>query len=161
MQTPPAVRAADALTRRPAPRRSGAHCEYPAVKCAGVPLWCYNGGVCVVQNSGNTLCQCPKSWAGGSCQKINRDNSSAIGLPPVPVPAPPGTVAVPTWVAAPVVIGLVLILILSCMLFYMYKRERRGAPVFQQMDAGAGSPTRRQGLSKRISETEMHEESRV
>ncbi len=125
------------------------------MKCAGVPLWCYNGGVCVVQNSGNTLCQCPKNFAGGSCQKINRDNTSAIGLPPVqPAAAPPGTVAVPTWVAAPVIIGLVLILILSCMLFYMYKRERRGTPVFQQMDHGAGSLTRRQELTKRISEAD-------
>ena len=120
--------------------RSGAHCEYPAVKCGSTPLFCYNGGTCTTTASGTTLCACPPSWGGGSCQKL----LFSAQAPPAPVAAPtPGKVTVPTWVAAPIIIGVVLLLLLGGCVIYMIVRERRGAPVFQKLEPHDGpSPTR-------------------
>lgn len=135
--------------------RSGAHCEYPALKCPDVPLWCYNGGTCRTIASGTTLCECTPQWAGGFCQTVNNANSSGHDFTPASQRAsPPGTVAVPTWVAAPIIIGLVLILCLGGAVCYMGARERRGRPVFQPLESSGSSPTRRQELVRRASDTD-------
>ena len=127
--------------------RSGAHCEYPAVRCGTSSLYCYNGGTCYVTSSGTNLCRCPAGWTGGFCQKL-------LSLPPSSPPppmamVPPGSVAVPTWVAAPIIVGIVLLLCCGGCVLYMARRERRGEPVFQKIDSdGASSPTRRQELTR-------------
>ncbi len=123
----------------------------PAVQCASdLSLFCRNGGTCYNTPSGNTLCRCPAEWAGGRCESPLSATASTDGAPPVaPAAAPPNTVAVPTWVAAPIIIGIVLIILLACFICYMASRERKGAPVFQKLDDGG--PTRRQELSRRMS----------
>ncbi len=136
-----------------APLRSGAHCEYPAVKCPGVPLWCYNGGNCTATRSGTYTCVCPADWAGGSCQKLM---SSALVPPPKP-----GTVAVPTWVAAPIIVGIVLLLLLLFCVCFMAYRERKGRPVFQKLENEAVTPTRRQQLARWSAEEVAKEEGVV
>jgi hypothetical protein len=123
----------------------------PAVKCAGVPLWCYNGGVCTPTGTGTTLCQCGPAWGGGRCQNLLGQSLSSTA---VFAPAP-GTVAVPTWVAAPIIIGVVLLLGFAGCVCFMARRERSGNPVFKELpDSDAPkSPTRGTELARR-SQTE-------
>ena len=99
------------------------------MRCANdASLFCRNGGTCFDTPGGTTLCRCPTEWAGGRCEM---PLSSTANQPPAPAAAaaaaPPGTVAVPTWVAAPIIIGIVLIVLLGAAICYMASRERRGA----------------------------------
>ena len=117
------------------------------MRCGTSSLYCYNGGTCYVTSSGTNLCRCPAGWTGGFCQKL-----LSPPAPPAPPPmamVPPGSVAVPTWVAAPIIIGIVLMLSCGGCVVYMARRERRGEPVFQKLETdSAASPTRRQELTR-------------
>jgi len=110
------------------------------VQCTTSPLKCWNGGTCfVAAGAGTTLCQCPSAWGGGECQRLLASN-----IPPAASVAPAGTVAVPKWVAAPIVIGLLLLLCFGGALAYLVFRERRGRPVFARLEEG--QPGRTRGL---------------
>jgi hypothetical protein len=119
------------------------------VRCANdASLFCRNGGACLAHVSGNMRCDCPAEWTGGNCElplssTVSGNNAGTAAAPP------PNTVAVPTWVAAPIIIGIVLIILLAGVICFMASRERKGAPVFQKLEDGG--PTRRQELSRRMS----------
>jgi hypothetical protein len=124
----------------------------PAVRCANdASLFCRNGGTCRDTPTGTTLCNCPPEWAGGRCElprsSTASDNAVTTATPPAVPPA--NTVAVPTWVAAPIIVGIVLIILLAGFICFMASRERKGTPMFQKLEGGG--PTRRQELSRQMS----------
>lgn len=55
--------------------------------------------------------------------------------------------AVPTWVAAPIIFGLVMICMLCAAVALLIHREKKGRPVFQKLEPEAVTPTRRQQLT--------------
>jgi hypothetical protein len=91
-----------------------------------LPLWCYNGGVCTPTGTGTMLCQCGPSWGGGRCQNLlgQTGESNATVLAPAP-----GTVDVPPWVAAPIVVGVLFLFSVAGCVCFKARRERRDNPV--------------------------------
>lgn len=116
----------------------GAYCEFNSTTCGnGGALACANGGTCA-----GTYCRCDTTrWINVRCTLPVLAAAQAQ-----PSAAPPGTVNVPTWVAAPIVVGVVALLVCGCTVFYLIYRERKGSPVFHKLDDQAAGVTRGQGL---------------
>ena len=115
----------------------GAYCEFNATTCPSGALSCANGGSCA-----GTYCRCDTSkWINVRCTLPVLASAQAQ-----PTAAPPGTVNVPTWVAAPIVVGVVALLFCGCTVLYLVYRERKGTPVFHKLDDQAAGVTRGQGL---------------
>jgi len=111
---------------------TGAFCELPQHTCNN-GLQCANGGVCQ-----SAYCSCPPSWIDTSCEQ-----AVLVVAPPGPHSAPPGTVAVPAWVAAPILLGLLLLIGAVGAVVVLVVRERRGRPLFVKLENfSVPAPTR-------------------
>jgi hypothetical protein len=134
----PAPGSGSSLCACPSSGRLGAYCEFNATTCPSGTLLCANGGACA-----GTYCRCPDTskWISVRC---TLPVLAAAQAPPRA--APPGTVNVPTWVAAPIVVGVVALLFCGCTVFYLVYRERKGTPVFHKLDDQSAGVTRGQGL---------------
>lgn len=105
---------------------------------------CANNGTCTATGF---QCNCPPAWAGQRCELALLETPpppSAVAAAAAPASSPPGTVAVPNWVAAPIVVGALLLLCLVACVAALVVRERRGAPIFAPLlERGALSSSSR------------------
>jgi len=104
----------------------GSHCETSSILCPGGVLSCLNGGTCFKSAGGTDLCSCPAAYAGSKCQLL-------IGVTVNSTVYTPGPKQIPTWIAAPIIIGCVLLFAAIGGIVYMVRRERAGKPLFARL----------------------------
>ena len=114
---------------------TGAFCELPVSRCPN-GLLCANGGGCEA-----SYCACSVNWQDSNCEQPVLVAASS------PSSSPSGTGAVPAWVAAPILIGLLLLFAAVAAIGFLVVRERRGRPVFMRLEPSG--ETRGAELQKR------------
>lgn len=106
-------------------------------------MWCAHGGTC---NPLGNSCNCPAGWGDTDCNQLIASSTP----PPSATSSRRGTVAVPTWVAAPIILGVVLLCCAVTGLGVLIARERKGRPVFTRLVSTEPlTLTRAQSLSRR------------
>ncbi len=105
----------------------GPQCNMFAQLCPQTDdVFCLNGGECQQTVNGLRICICPAEWAGQYCQQLIGSTSTK---------STPNNNSVPAWVAAPIIIGFVVLISLISLLVFLIRRERRGQPVFSKLVA--------------------------